>query len=353
MSEFQSVTISTAKPKKKTWFLSRFIILLVLVFVIFSWVVLFNYYSTSTKTIYTWENWQIFIPKWVWYSSLPKILNDQWFTLDENSFKIYTRLNPVPALQSGHFEVENWMTIKSLIESLKSPKPLKEENITILEGWSIYDIDNILTKKNLINSGDFYKIAETKPTKELVTQFPFLENARSLEWFLYPDTYSVLVDSFTVEKFLESMLKNFNNKIYKTLEFKDDVYETIILASIVENEERNPNNKAMVAGILKNRIEANDFIWADITVCYPYKTTYQQCTWSFIVKHLYEVNDYNTRAMAGLPKTPIWNPQKDTIESTINSEDTDYYFYLHDRNGIIRYSRTLSEHNYKKQKYLR
>jgi cell division protein YceG involved in septum cleavage len=71
-------------------------------------------------------------------------------------------------------------------------------------------------------------------------------------------------------------------------------------------------------------------IGADITVCYPYRLTAHECK-LVVSKYIRDKNEYNTRTMRGLPKTPIGNPSYDTIESTLNYNKTSYYFYLHDK----------------------
>lgn len=102
------------------------------------------------------------------------------------------------------------------------------------------------------------------------------------------------------------------------------------MASIVEKEEKRADAKAVVAGILKKRVQEGWMIGADATVCYPYKLTFSQCTPAFIGMHIEDKNQYNTRTMQGLPMTPIANPSWETIYATINSESSPYYFYLHD-----------------------
>jgi UPF0755 protein len=68
---------------------------------------------------------------------------------------------------------------------------------------------------------------------------------------------------------------------------------------------------------------------ADITVCYPYKLTSEECK-LVVSKYIREKNDYNTRTKYGLPKTPIGNPSYETIYATVYDTKTPYYYYLHD-----------------------
>jgi UPF0755 protein len=153
------------------------------------------------------------------------------------------------------------------------------------------------------------------------------------------------------------MLKNFRAKIINSGLISDmwsiELFDIITLASIVEKEERNSSEKSTVAGILKKRLDEWWMIGADITVCYPFRLTAEECKLS-VTKYLYEVNDYNTRQKTGLPAGPIWNPSFESINATINSKDSEYYYYLHDTlTGQIYYGRTNAEHDRNKQLYLR
>ena len=90
-------------------------------------------------------------------------------------------------------------------------------------------------------------------------------------------------------------------------------------------------------------------IWADITVCYPHELTANECK-LVVSKYINEKSEYNTRTMKWLPKTPIWNPSFETINATLNSKKTNYWFYLHNTsNWKIYYAETNQEHENNKQ----
>jgi UPF0755 protein len=130
-------------------------------------------------------------------------------------------------------------------------------------------------------------------------------------------------------------------------------YEIVILASIIEKEEKNNSNKPTVAWIFLNRLDSKMLLGADITLCYWLKKPYSDCTPNVIVKNLDDTsNVYNTRANAWIPPQPISNSAVTTISAVLNYKNTDYLYYLHDNSWVIHYWKTLSEHNANKQKYL-
>lgn len=64
-------------------------------------------------------------------------------------------------------------------------------------------------------------------------------------------------------------------------------------------------------------------------------------------------NVYNTRKTLGYPPTPISSVSASSWEAAKNPENSAYYYYLHDNDGIIHYAKNLTEHNANVQKYLR
>lgn len=277
--------------------------------------------------------------------------------LDSLYYKIYIKSNkPDYDLKAWNYKIKWWSNILEVIDSLN--KPITTElNITILEWWNIYDIDESLNKKWLINAGEYIEYVTNKQKiVELSKFFKFIENQTTLEWFLYPDTYNVDSANFKINKFVINQLETFEKKVYdKILKNinNNKINDLINLASIVEKEERNVLEKPVVAWILKKRLNNNWKIWADITVCYPYRLTSEECK-MVISKYINEENDYNTRTMTWLPKTPIWNPSFNTIDATLNDKDTIYWFYLHNTvTWEIHYARTNEEHEENKRMYMR
>jgi len=284
--------------------------------------------------------------------------------------KIYLSENvPDFELQKGSYIIPANANIKTYIESLKTPINATDITLTFLEGWNIFDIDKFLSDKNLINTWEFIDYSEnfcspdTYPSSlgwqacDIKVDFPFIADAESLEGFLYPDTYSVNPNTFSVRDLAIRMLQNFETKIIDSGIISNmwsiEILDIINLASIVEKEERNSAEKATVAGILKKRLDEWWMIGADITVCYPFRLTAEQCKLS-VTKYLYEKNDYNTRQKIGLPAGPIWNPSQETIKATLSPKNTEYYYYLHDtQTGQIYYGRNNAEHERNKQLYLR
>lgn len=170
---------------------------------------------------------------------------------------------------------------------------------------------------------------------------------------MYPDTFRIRPDS-KLEDVLSTLLSTFQSRIYDKIPAnrKKDFINTLKLASILEKEERNPDNKAIVAGILLKRVQLKIPLGADATLCYVKLQSTRECTPAYIVDQLSSTSPYNTRKYSGFPPTPISNPSKDTWLAALNPEPSEYLYYLHDDRGDIHYARTNEEHNLNRVRYL-
>lgn len=290
---------------------------------------------------------KITVEKWDTFSS---VLREH--TWSEYFSKIYLKFSPADFwLQAWNYNITTECWINNFIEQLRTPINETDEFLTFLEGWNMYDIDEYLTGEWLIATWEFISYV----TSWNFDRHNYIEWLASLEWYLYPDTYAINPNTFTIEWLTNKMLDNFHSKVYQPLFSHADsetIFETVILASIVEKEEKNPAERPTVAGILKKRLDEWWMIGADITVCYAHRLTSEECKLS-VTKYLYEKNDYNTRQMVWLPAGPIWNPSLSSIESTLYSKNSPYYYYLHDiTTWQIYYGKNEVEHNRNKQLYI-
>ncbi len=171
--------------------------------------------------------------------------------------------------------------------------------ITIPEG---YNLEDIATKFRVFKNFD----------KE-----NFLKIAR--EGYLFPDTY-FLTGRETEEDIIKIMEDNFKKRAG---EVKPEI---LIMASLLEKESKISEERKIISGILWKRLEAGMPLQVDAELdTYLYKE---------------------------LPSAPICNPGLDSIEAALNPVESEHWYYLHDKNGIIHYAKTFEEHKINKAKYL-
>ncbi|MEO5646208.1 MAG: endolytic transglycosylase MltG [Candidatus Paceibacterota bacterium] len=160
------------------------------------------------------------------------------------------------------------------------------------------------------------------------TQFMVLTKEK--QGYLFPDTYSFFPTPLPGDVVI-SIQKNYEKKVAP---LRDDIAasghtesEIIIMASIIEKEAHGANDRAIIAGILWNRINNGMALQVDAA-----PTTY---------KH------------KGLPDSPISNPGLATIKAAIAPVASNYVYYLHDSAGNIHYASTYKEHEQNITKYLK
>ena len=136
----------------------------------------------------------------------------------------------------------------------------------------------------------------------------------------------------------EAWAKRASNLVVKTPR------EALTLASIVEKETGKASERRMVAGLYSNRLRTGMLLQADPTIIYPI-TRGKPLGRRIRQSEIAAINDYNTYSMTGLPKGPITNPGKASIEAVLNPAQTEALYMVADGTGGHVFASTLAEHN--------
>ena len=120
--------------------------------------------------------------------------------------------------------------------------------------------------------------------------------------------------------------------------------EALTLASIVEKETGKPSERRMVAGLYSNRLRTGMLLQADPTIIYPI-TRGKPLGRRIRQSEIAAINDYNTYSMVGLPRGPITNPGKASIEAVLNPAQTEALYMVADGTGGHVFASTLADHN--------
>lgn len=291
----------------------------------------FLWYNNALKANSTFEKEEIFliIEDGETTSQVITKLDEYNLLKSKLAARIYAYFNK-PLVQAGEFTLNTYMTIPEIFNVLSNAED-QTVWVTIPEGLRIDEIAAIWEEKiEGFNAAKFETVART------------FESKPSAEGYLFPDTYNVANDISEQETY-ELMMNTFSTKVGEI------DYDTLILASIVEREAKTSEERPIIAGILKKRLDTYGWLLqADATLLYEYKDWTKEIT--------QEMKDsdspYNTYKNPGLPPTPICNPGLSSINAAKNPQDSDYWFYLHEEDGKIHYAATQEEHNQNIYKYL-
>lgn len=239
-------------------------------------------------------------------------------------------------LQAGRYvfpEPQNALTILyRLAEGRHGTSPIR---ITFPEGMSVREMSLL--------------IASSSGT---VTAQDFIAAGRAHEGYLFPDPY-LFDPAATAEEVVGIMRKNFDKKIAslmpKIQASGRSIGEVVIMASLLEKEARTTVNRRIVSGVLWNRLARGMPLQVDAVFGY----IFNRPTYSPSYDDLKVNSPYNTYMHAGLPPGPINNPGMDALIAALVPTTTEYFYYLTDREGVMRYARTYAEHLANENRYLR
>lgn len=121
--------------------------------------------------------------------------------------------------------------------------------------------------------------------------------------------------------------------------------EALVMASIIEKETGQPEERRVVASVFVNRLRQGMRLETDPTVIYGITEGKGVLDRGIRASELRRRTAYNTYQIDGLPPTPIANPGRAAIAAAMDPEDTDYVFFVADGSGGHAFARTLEEHN--------
>ena len=250
-----------------------------------------------------------------------------------DAFRLRARLlGGGAAIKSGSFLLPKGASEHTLIDILEGGRVIRRF-VTIPEG-----MPSIMAQERLL--------AQPGLTGEL---------AVPAEGSLLPDTYEIAAGEartavvLRMQAAMQRTLKELWAQRAPGLPLKSPE-EALTLAAIVEKETGKPEERKLVAGLYENRLRQGMMLQADPTIIYPI-TRGKPLGRRIRQSEIAAVNDYNTYAMIGLPKGPITNPGRASIEAVLNPAKTDALYMVADGSGGHAFAATLEEHNRNVEKW--
>ena len=275
-------------------------------------------------------------------------------------YKLYVKLNNVNNIKASVYEFNRNMKLKEIIEMMEKGNSYNPDQITVTfkEGLNVRKIARIIDEETNNSYDDVINLmADREYIDTLINKYWFLTDSIKnskiyypLEGYLFPNTYSFANKDVTVKEIIETMLDEMGKQLDK---YKDkikasefNIHEIMTLASIVELEGGNADDRAGVAGVFYNRIKDGWVLGSDVTTYYYLKIDDFKQSLNGNANLYTCDNAYNTRctSFVGLPVGPISNPGHESITATIDYTKHNYYYFVADCKGKTYLSKNSTEH---------
>jgi len=246
-------------------------------------------------------------------------------------FKIYLKKNKLQVAQAGHYYLKN-KSWKEFLNSVSNGDVVIFK-LEIPSGKNLYEVKKIISESNFKNDCDNFDCLDN--------QFNFVEGT------LKPDTYFYKHSSSLASTLRKSQTEFFqlatNLWINKNPQSPiRNLSDAIILASIVEKEAGNEDEKPIIAGVFLHRISIGMKLQADPTIIYGLLPNFNGDITKANLRD--KNNPYNTYQISGLPPTPISTVSKSSLEAVILGMKNDYLYFVAKGDGTHKFSKTYQEH---------
>ena len=275
-------------------------------------------------------------------SEIADMLFERGLIRSTQGFKLWLYLSGTnDKLQTGHYQIPNKVTVRELI-SLLQEGHVESIRVTIPEGYTVGDIAIVLEKNQIMKAKDFLAEAKT------YVPYPYMKGTRPatypVEGFLFPSTYEIPVGATpreVIQMMADEMNRYLTPAVKKQIQAQHmSIHDFVTLASIVERESLFDADRPTIAGVFKKRLAHGIPLQSDATISYVLGYAKENVT----IGDTQLQSPYNTYVSKGLPPGPIANPGKKSLDAVLHSENTDYLYFVADKEGHNHFSKTYEEH---------
>jgi len=250
-------------------------------------------------------------------------------------------------VRAGVYLFDSSWSPKKILDALCQGRVLLRK-VTIPEGLSVQQISMLLECAGLAAPPE---VMDASADPAFLMELGL--EGQSLEGFLFPDTYC-FADGLSIREILRHMVGRFRDVYDREVRPRQEamglsVLETVILASIVEKETGNEEEKRLVASVLHNRLAMGMPLQCDPTVIYGIEGFDGNLTREHLATH----TPYNTYTVVGLPPGPIANPGVEALRAVVEPAETSYLYFVSKNDGTHFFSNSLEEHNEAVRRYQR
>lgn len=313
----------------------------------------------------------VVIPQGASFPRVVEVLTEKHLVGSAAAFRIYVNYKGQAAkIRAGSYTFASDVTPRALLEILVHGVPAPTVSIVIPEG------------KNLVEVAEILAEAKIAPREELLREMRdrrFLARmdiqAETIEGYLFPDTYK-LKASTPAQEVLTRLVRR-HKGVYAVLASRHGAslkwlrkrlawghHEIVTLASIVEKETGQKQERPRIAGVFLNRLTLPGFsprlLQTDPTIIYGCTVLSERSpackSFAGRIRRVHlddKENPYNTYTHVGLPPGPIANPGRAALEAVFAPEKSKYLYFVSKNDGTHHFSATKAEHELAVDRYQR
>ena len=276
------------------------------------------------------------------------ILKDAGIIEYKGLFKLYCRFSHASKqIDPGTYELSTNFDYRALVKKMQiGTGAMVTTKVTIPEGFSMEQIFRRLEKEGICSYEDLMDAAANYKYNYSFLDEAQIGDAKRLEGFLFPDTYE-FYQGMQASSAINKFLVNFHNRLTKEMldvsaQHGFTLQQTITLASMIEKEAANDEERAMIASVIYNRLAQKMPLGIDSTIMYVLPEHGDVLT----EEQTKIDSPYNTYTNTGLPPTPIANPGLASINAALKPAQTNYLYYaLNAETGTHEFFTNANEFN--------
>ena len=252
--------------------------------------------------------------------------------------KVYIRVNDINMAQAGHYHLKNKSWKKFILSVNRGDVVIYK--LEIPAGKNLFEIKQILSESNLNNDCSNFKCLDDR--------YDFVEGTLKPDtyFYKYSDSLSKILQR-SQDEFFKSSLNLWKKK--KPNFPLTTLADALILASIVEKEAGNEEEKSIIAGVFLHRLSIGMKLQADPTIIYGLMPDFNGDITKANLRD--KNNPYNTYQISALPPTPISMISQSSLEAVILGMKNDYLYFVAKGDGTHKFSKTYKQHLEAVKKY--
>jgi UPF0755 protein len=256
-------------------------------------------------------------------------------------------------IKPGNYAITVDLTMQDIYSVIQEGEKEKPIIVTFPEGYILYQFASKIEESGISTRDEFIEATKQYYDINLSEEYSNEELYFSMEGYLFPETY-YFSDKQTVGEIVQTLYNTAlaawdEDMQAKLMESEYSKHQILTIASLIEREAYNDEERARISGVIYNRLSLGMPLQIDATVIYGIGEGKEHMT-RVLYEDLESDNPYNTYKNKGIPVGPIANPGKNSLYASLFPENHEYLYYVMGENGHV-FSKTYAEHLVNVQNY--